>query len=135
MFKVGREEIVGLYAALEQYLTMDHAERVAWAERRIALFRKEFEDNPVVRVQRVYPNEAGQPFPQMAVSFTGEGHVAEYVLRRLREGDPSIFTMAADERSVFVNPMTLRDEELDEIRNRIARIGEEIFVQGGRVGE
>ena len=37
-------------------------------------------------------------------------------------------------RAVGAAP-TLRDEELDEIRNRIARIGEEIFVQGGRIGE
>jgi L-seryl-tRNA(Ser) seleniumtransferase len=121
MFKVGREEIVGLLAAVEQYVAMDHGARAAWAERRIASTIAEFEGDPVVSVRRVYPNEAGQPFPQMVISFAKPGCAAE-ALRQLREGNPSIFTMAADDRSVFVNPMTLRDDEIDAIVSRVGEV-------------
>ena len=34
----------------------------------------------------------------------------------------SIFTMAADDESVFVNPMTLRDEEINAIVKRVREI-------------
>ena len=76
-------------------------------------------------MERLYPNEAGQPFPQMKISFDRPGCAPE-VLRLLREGAPSIFTMAADDQSVFVNPMTLRDEEIDAIVKRVREI-EELF--------
>ncbi len=129
MFKVGREEMVGLLAAVEQYVAMDSETRMSWAEERIASARKEFEGSSMISVQRIYPNEAGQPFPQMTFRFDRPG-CAEEVLRLLREGDPSIFTMAADEQSVFVNPMTLRDEEIDAIIVRMKEI-EHIFREKG----
>ena len=62
------------------------------------------------------------PLESNNISFAKPGCAAE-VLRLLREGDPSIFTMAADDRSVFVNPMTLRDEEIDVILERVREIG------------
>ena len=123
MFKLGREEIVGLLSAVEQYVSADGEERLRWAEEKIASTAAAFENSPLVSVERLYPNEAGQPFPQMKISFARPGCAPE-VLRLLREGDPSIFTMAADDESVFVNPMTLRDDEIEAIVKRAGEIGE-----------
>lgn len=131
MFKVGREEIVGLLSAVEQYVAMDSSARLRWAEERIERAVREFEGNGNVSIQRVYPNEAGQPFPQMLFSFAVPG-CAEEALRLLREGDPSIFTMAADGQSVFVNPMTLRDEEIDVVLSRMREIGRVLAEKGVR---
>jgi len=131
MFKVGREEIVGLLAAVEQYVSMDGEARVQWAEDRIAAARKAFGGSTVVSVERLFPNEAGQPFPQMAFRFAVPG-CSDEVLRLLREGDPSIFTMAADRESVFVNPMTLRDSELDSIVERMKEIEALFLNKGGK---
>lgn len=125
MFKLGREEIVGLLSAVEQYVSADGEERLRWAEEKIAATATAFEKSAMVSVERLYPNEAGQPFPQMKISFDRPGCAPE-VLGLLREGDPSIFTMAADDQSVFVNPMTLRDEEIDAIVKRVREI-EELF--------
>jgi L-seryl-tRNA(Ser) seleniumtransferase len=122
MFKVGREEIVGLLAAVEQYVSSDGEERVRWAEERIAGAVRAFSDNPVVKAERVFPNEAGQPFPQMVFRFNRPGCAGE-VLKLLMEGEPAVFTMAADGESVFANPMTLRDGEIDAIMSRIREIG------------
>ncbi len=131
MFKVGREEIVGLLAAVEQYVSMDGEARVQWAEGRIAAAMKAFAGSSMVSVERLYPNEAGQPFPQMAFRFAVPG-CSDDVLRLLREGDPSIFTMAADGESVFVNPMTLRDSELDSIGERMKEIEALFLTKGGK---
>ncbi|NLK20310.1 MAG: hypothetical protein GX310_10995 [Synergistaceae bacterium] len=122
MFKVGREEIVGLLAAVEQYVSSDGDERLRWAEERVEGAIRAFSDNPVVKAERVFPNEAGQPFPQMAFRFARPGCAGE-VLKLLMEGEPAIFTMAADGESVFVNPMTLKDGEIDAIMDRIREIG------------
>jgi L-seryl-tRNA(Ser) seleniumtransferase len=133
MFKVGREEIVGLWAAVEEYVSMDHGARAAWAEERIAEMSKTFGGSTVVSVRRAYPNEAGQPMPQAIVRFEVPESakkfsepVSSYLVRRFAEGDPSIFTAAAGEDGIFVNPMTLRDGEFELVTRRIGEIEKEI---------
>ena len=129
MFKVGREEMVGLLSAVQQYVSSDQDGRRKWAEARIASAAEAFREDPEVSVERSFPNEAGQPFPQMVVRFRSPGCAGE-VLRLLREGDPSVFTMAADGESVFVNPMTLRDSEIDAVLRRMRDIGR--VLSGGK---
>jgi L-seryl-tRNA(Ser) seleniumtransferase len=133
MFKVGREEIVGLWAAVEEYVAADQGARAAWAEERIAGLARAFQNSAAVSVQRVYPNEAGQPMPQAVVRFRASGKnknlsepLSSYAVRRFAEGEPSIFTVAAGEDGVFVNPMTLRDEEFEIIARRIGEIEKEL---------
>ncbi|MDR1874436.1 MAG: aminotransferase class V-fold PLP-dependent enzyme [Synergistaceae bacterium] len=134
MFKVGREEIVGLWSAVEEYVAMDHDARASWAEERIAALDRAFRGSRNVSVQRVYPNEAGQPMPQAIVRFRGfsglSGTVSAHVLRRFADGDPSIFSVAAGEDGVFINPMTLRDGEFDAITQRVGEIEKEIEMKG-----
>ncbi|MDR1732276.1 MAG: hypothetical protein LBR61_09330 [Synergistaceae bacterium] len=130
MFKVGREEIVGLWSAVEEYVADNHQERDAWAEGRIAALKKRFENSRVTSVERVFPNEAGQPMAQAVVRFRPPKPLSEsissWVLKRLTDGNPSIFTVAADEDGIFVNPMTLRDGEFDLIASRLEAIEKEM---------
>lgn len=130
MFKLGREEIVGLLSAVEEYVAMDHEARNAWCEEQIAKMRNAFKNSKFVAVERVFPNEAGQPIPQMIVRFKAtkrfDEDVSAYVLRRLREGDPSVFTIAAGDDGVFVNPTTLRDGETEAIAVRLEEIEREL---------
>jgi len=132
MFKLGREEIVGLLSAVEEYVTMDHDARNAWCEEQIVKMRDAFKDSGMISVERVFPNEAGQPIPQMIVHFRIPetkklpGDVSAFVLQRLKEGDPSIFTNAAGGDGVFVNPTTLREGETDLVAARIGEIEEEL---------
>ncbi|MDR1740751.1 MAG: hypothetical protein LBR38_02745 [Synergistaceae bacterium] len=124
MFKLGREEIVGLWAAVEQYVSMDHAKRAEWAEARVRGMAEALSAaDGNVSVEYCYPNEAGQPMPRALVRF--KKHRAEFVLRRLMEGEPPIFTNAAGEDGVFVNPMTLRDDEFGMVVRRLCEIGGE----------
>ena len=132
MFKLGREEIVGLLSAVEEYVAMDHDARNAWCEEQIVKMRNAFAESGMISVERVFPNEAGQPIPQMIVRFKLpeskkiSEDVSAFVLRRLIEGNPSIFTIAAGGDGVFVNPTTLREGETELIAARIAEIEEEL---------
>lgn len=130
MFKLGREEIVGLLSAVEEYVEMDHEARSAWCEAQIVKMRNAFKDSSVVSVERVFPNEAGQPIPRMIVRFRSslrpEESISAFVLRRLRDGDPSVFTIAAGEDGVFVNPTTLREGEMEIIAARVREIEREL---------
>jgi len=69
MFKLGREEIVGLLSAVEEYVAMDHDARAAWCEEQIVKMQSAFRESGMISVERVFPNEAGQPLPQMIVRF------------------------------------------------------------------
>jgi L-seryl-tRNA(Ser) seleniumtransferase len=134
MFKVGREEIVGLWSAVEEYVSMNHGARAVWAEERIARLARD--GAAIVSVQRSYPNEAGQPMPQAIVRFRASGGLSEpvssFVLRRLAEGDPTVFAAAAGEAGIFINPMTLTDGEFDIVTRRIGEIAREIEGESGR---
>jgi len=132
MFKLGREEIVGLLSAVEEYVTMDHDARNAWCEEQIVKMRNAFENSGMITVERVYPNEAGQPIPQMIVRFklpeTSKlsEDVSSFVKRRLMEGNPSIFAMAASSDGIFVNPTTLWEGETELIASRIGEVEKEL---------
>jgi hypothetical protein len=70
--------------------------------------------------------------PQAIVRFrafgTLSGSVSSYVLKRFAEGSPSIFSVAAGEDGVFINPMTLRDDEFEAIIRRVEEIAKETDV-------
>lgn len=126
MFKVGREEIVGLWSAVEEYVVTDHVVRSVEADAWVTRLQNTFNESPVVTVERVYPNEAGQPIPQAIVRFrtkkTLEESIASFASRHFADGCPSIFTIEAGEDGLFVNPMTLRENEIDTIIKRIFEI-------------
>lgn len=126
MFKLGREEIVGLWFAVEEYVGADHAARSATADAWIERMQNAFKGSPAVTVERAYPNEAGQPIPQAVVRFRTNkalgGSAADYALGIFADESPSIFTIKSGDDGLFVNPMTLREDEIDEIIMRIAVI-------------
>lgn len=120
MLKVGREEIVGLTSAVEQYVSLDHEKRNQWAEDTIESLRNSFSHLPAISVTRSYPNEAGQPMARAIIHH--ETLTAERIAEFLMEGDPGIFTMKADDSSIFINPMTLEEGEIDLIVSRLLEL-------------
>jgi len=122
--KVGKEEMVGLLAAVKWYLSIDQEELMRSYERQIQFFTDEFDDMPDVTVQRNFPSEAGQPMPRSEIIFD-EGKLGisrNEILRQLREGEPSIDIASAGANGVFVNPQTLADGEERIIAKRLKEI-------------
>lgn len=131
-FKVGKEELVGLLAAVEWYLEQDEPARAKWAEELVWLLVDEL-DNPRCQVTRDYPNEAGQPLARAVLRFIGiraEDRCARAVAL-LRAGDPSIEVAPAEADGFYVNPMTVEPEEQQPLLERLRAMFREIHSEEG----
>ena len=107
--KVGKEEIVGLLAAVKRYLALDHEVLMQTWEDQVQTVIAAFDGIPHVAARRSFPSEAGQPMPRAEILFdeAALGLTRDDILKRLRQGEPSIALAAAGTNGVFVNPQTL----------------------------
>ena len=121
MLKTGREEIVGLYSAIEQYVTMDHEKRNQWVESQIQKLIRFSEKSVLYRIVRSFPNEAGQPMARAEIFLKTPNLKLDELSVTLKTGEPSIFTMV-DQGRIFINPMTLFDGETEQIIGRLKEI-------------
>jgi L-seryl-tRNA(Ser) seleniumtransferase len=121
--KVGKEEMVGLLAAVERYLALDHPARIARFEQIVAGWVDALDDGDGVRAQRVFPNEAGQPTPRALISLDPArcGISGADLRQRLWEGDPRVAVAAAGADAISITPDTLEPGEELLIIERIRR--------------
>jgi L-seryl-tRNA(Ser) seleniumtransferase len=119
--KVGKEEMMGLLAAVERYLTIDHEARAVWCERVVAGWNEALSRLPGVSACRDFPNEAGQPLPRTLVTIHTEaaGIDRDGVIARLLEGDPAIAVAPGGADSLYLNPMTLEPGEERIVQERL----------------
>jgi L-seryl-tRNA(Ser) seleniumtransferase len=121
--KVGKEEIVGLLAAVERFIKLDHdAEWRGW-EARVAEMIDLLREIPGMNGRRDVPEIANHA-PQLVLewSWWHAAPTSEEAARLLREGDPPIAVLAAGERSLRVAVWTLRDDEHRVVAERIRAI-------------
>lgn len=111
--KVGKEEMVGLLAAVKWYLGLDHKARAAQHERWVAEWTDTLNQIPGVRAERSFPNSAGQPVPRTKVTLDVErmGISSDEVVQRLLDGDPAIAIAPDSNTSFYLNPYTLQPGE------------------------
>ncbi|MFC1464535.1 MAG: aminotransferase class V-fold PLP-dependent enzyme [Candidatus Brachytrichaceae bacterium NZ_4S206] len=120
--KVGKEEMVGLLAAVKRYIAIDHEERRERDERVVADWCATFNALPGVRAARSFPNEAGQPLPRCEVLIDPRqtGITRDALIARLWDGNPRISVSESDEADgILLNPMTLTDEEVRIVTERL----------------
>jgi len=111
--KVGKEEMVGLLAAVKWYLGLDHKARAAQFEMWVADWCAALNQLPGVKAERSFPNGAGQAVPRAKVTLDAEivGLTGDEIVQRLLDGDPAI-AIAPDSRTTFyLNPYTLQPGE------------------------
>ncbi|WP_165862912.1 hypothetical protein [Vibrio sinensis] len=130
MLKTGREEIVGLYWALKEALETDHDARDQWAEQQIRILADELATTELFRVERTYPNEAGQPMARASVRFPSDV-TSEQVLKLLMQGHPRVMCNSEHDNQVFVNPMTLKEDEIYIVVNKFKEI-EKLIERGNK---
>jgi uncharacterized pyridoxal phosphate-dependent enzyme len=111
--KVGKEEMVGLVAAVDWYLSLDEPSLVKRYERQVARVVEALAGIAGVTATREFPSEAGQPMPRALVRFDASrlGFDRDEVVRRLREGDPYVEVSSGGDDGIYVNPQTLDDGE------------------------
>ena len=122
--KVGKEEIVGLMAAVKRYLALDHEAIMRAWEDQVQTVITAFDGMPHVTACRDFPSEAGQPMPRAKIIFdeASLGLTRDDTLKRLRRGEPSIALAAAGTSGVFVNPQTLQPGQERIVCERLREI-------------
>lgn len=114
--KVGKEEICGLVAAVEWYLSLDYEALAADYERQVGVVLDALAGIGGVEAERVWPNEAGQPLPRARVRLLdGAALTRDALVDRLRSHSPSIELSTAGSDAIFVNPQTLQNGEVETI--------------------
>lgn len=119
MMKVGREEMVGLYSAVKQYVEMDHEARYQWCEQQIRAIQEGLSGHGGLRVVRTFPNEAGQPIARAFVELTDPDRNPLDLQRHLLDNATPIYAYTEDLHGVFINPMSLREGEAGIIIERL----------------
>lgn len=124
--KVGKEEIIGLVAALERYVRLDHdAVRAGWLEK-LSSVQRELSSVDGLDVAVIEHPATGMDVPYALVKLdeTRLGLTAYHVLARLQECDPPIYLSEepAWQGAVAINPMALLDGDEVIIARRLARI-------------
>ena len=126
MMKTGREEIVGLYWALREYLQSDEPARLAWAEDAVADICRSLQGSRLFEAQRVPRNEAGQPIVRARLRLAG-GISEQQVLSHLRAQTPSVVCASESAGEVMVTPMTLEPDEVSIVIEALRRCERELL--------
>ena len=118
--KVGKEEMVGLLAAVERYVAEDWRERTRRYEATVADWIEHFRGIPGLSAEREYPNEAGQPTPRCRITFAGvTGLTGAEAARILWEGNPRIAVAVAGPNAISMTPELLVEGEGEALLARI----------------
>ena len=122
--KVGKEEMIGLLAAVEWYLNQDHDELQQAYENQVTYYAEVFKDTEGVTVHRSFPSEAGQPMPRTEIRFDPEyfNITRDDILHELQTGDPVIDIAGAGANGVLINGQTLLPGEVEIIAYRLKEI-------------
>ena len=122
--KVGKEEMVGILAAVKWYLGLDHEGRAARHERWVAEWCAALNQIPGVRAERSFPNGAGQPVPRAKVTLDVEklGITGDEVVQRLLDGDPAIAVVPDTRTSIYLNPYTLQPGEEKVVQATLVKL-------------
>ncbi len=122
--KVGKEEMLGLLAAVERYLNLDHAARERYCEDTVRGWCEALNAISGLAAGRSYPNEAGQPLPRcrLKVDAGRAGITRDALVGELLAGDPAIVVEPYREHEIHLNPMTLAPGEEAVVLSRLREI-------------
>ena len=119
--KVNKEEIIGMYAALDRYVKLDHAKEWKGWEQSIALIESAVKNVSSVRTEIIVPPVANHT-PSLKISWDPDVAkiTSEELGNRLRAGSPSIEIVSWEEKhSVKVTVFMLKPGEDKIVAQRL----------------
>jgi len=122
--KVGKEEIAGLVAAVERYVTLDHvALGIEWAEI-VSMWAEGLAGLDGVQVRRLELNSAGQPVPRLEITLDSNvlGISAVELVAHLWEDTPRVAVLPGLENRVYVTPDTLVGDDAMMVMERLRTV-------------
>lgn len=116
--KVGKEEIVGLWVALEQFLKQDF--KALWREweRRCAVVAEAATAVPGVKAETFVP-EIANAVPHLRLSWDVGSLPPAELVRRLREGEPRIEVRPATATGIEIGVWMLEPGEAEIVAGRL----------------
>jgi L-seryl-tRNA(Ser) seleniumtransferase len=121
--KIGKEDMVGLLAAVEWYLGQDHAALARQYDAALERIVEWGRGRKDVTVERLETGEAGQPTPRAWIRLSnGSATTRDAVLAALRAIPPRVDLLADDESGFFVAPETLLTGEEDVVTSRLDEV-------------
>jgi D-glucosaminate-6-phosphate ammonia-lyase len=124
-FKVGKEEIVGLVAALRRYPERDAGAEYARWQARVDELAEALVGVPGIDAVSVDPRPGERPSPRLEIAVDPTGGLdAHDLINALQEGDPIIclYELAADRDVAIVLPESLLEGDPAVIAARIAAV-------------
>ena len=122
-FKVNKEEILGMYVAIEHYLTYDHDKEWKNWEKSIARIQ-----NAITTIDGVTTKVSVPPLgnitPTLEVSWdTNKIKMSVKDLQeKLRHGDPSIEVMSHDEKSITITAWVMKPGDEKIVARRLKEV-------------
>ncbi|MEU6782847.1 hypothetical protein ABZ912_26930 [Nonomuraea angiospora] len=112
--KVGKEELLGLYAAVDWTLEQDEEALLAGYEQIVDRWIAGLREVPGVVAERGYPSEAGQPHGRAVVRLPAtSGWTRDGLVQALWDGDPRIAVgvFGVPDDAIALNPQTIEPGE------------------------
>ena len=120
--KLDRQEVVAVYAALREWLSMNHEDRFAFYEARLSALRADLMGLPNVELSD-YPDQGPVDGLRITVDAEKAGKTAEEIADELRAGNPSIWVRDFDQVGCFIIRMpTLKEGGEKIIAERLKEI-------------
>jgi L-seryl-tRNA(Ser) seleniumtransferase len=121
--KIGKENIIGLLAAVERYLSLDHAAQKADWDRQLELLHDRLVALPGVSVQTAWPGEAGEfvPYGVITLDSAKTRLDQQSLVAALWDGEPRI-AVGSGHYGISVYPATLQPGEMEIIASRLVEL-------------
>jgi D-glucosaminate-6-phosphate ammonia-lyase len=121
--KVGKEEIMGLLAAIERYLKADHEAENREFQARVAHIVQELSKIPGVKAQKVVP-EIANHVPHVSLEWNEaiQKLTSKKLVQMLHEGDPPIAVLDTEERRLLISVWMMRGTEHRIVARRLREI-------------
>jgi len=121
--KVGKEELLGVLAAVEWSLSQDEAAVLAGYERIVQRWVDGLGGLAGVTVERSFPSEAGQPHSRAVLILGAElGLSRADVVKALWDGEPRIAVGEVGADAIALNPQTVSEDEADVVLRAVRRV-------------
>ncbi|WP_368652238.1 hypothetical protein AB4Y30_10775 [Ornithinibacillus sp. 4-3] len=121
--KVGKEEMIGIFYALDRYLKLDHAKEKKSQENMLDYMIEKIEKSiPDVSLNKIYPAHHGQDYSRLKIEFD-DSMRAKFYKNELEKGkNPIIINLSSDSKALIINPLHLEESEVAMIITKLTSL-------------
>ena len=118
--KVGKEEMIGLLAAVEWSLAQDVEEVSHRYNGVVNRWLEGFRNLPAISLTRVTMSHSGQPIPRAIIEIES-ATLRDAILANLWEMDPRVSVLPEGDRSIALNPQGVADDDVDLVVSSVTQ--------------